>query len=347
MNNPSFFLADQQNVYINSQTCLNPDSTGDDIKLAFNDVNIKCAEDQFFKLILKQFNCYKTWTNVNANNSLFNIRVNGNNPPLLGSLTHKNYLTINDLVSEFASQVNNLLINDGNYSVGTIVVNNPIGADLDDNTTNIFDFTITADFAHNLTDGSIELLANVSLGDFYELLGVKRSKVDNDLNGWIMTAPTPTTLRFVGYYNCQLHTEAYVYLNCSITNCCISTRNYTARSTDTPGSQLNYSMILAKIPIQKNVLAYDSQTDEFFSLLKNIRNISYMELSLTDSKGRPIPLIAKDQNTLGNRSFECLIEVQTIQRLGNHKHHFESPEKDKVYTHNHTKPLVFHKQGKF
>eukprot|EP00965_Chrysotila_dentata_P057225 1898531-Pleurochrysis_carterae.AAC.1 len=74
-----------------------------------------------------------------------------------------------------------------------------------------------------------------------------------------------------------------------------------------------------------------------------------MELRLTDSKGRQIPLIGdQSQNTLGNRSFECLLEVQTIARQGSHQHHFTpSPKEIETHTHGVSRPLVGHKDGMY
>eukprot|EP00965_Chrysotila_dentata_P181619 5995459-Pleurochrysis_carterae.AAC.1 len=68
MNAPGYHIVDQHNVYINTGSGLNPDSTGDDVKLTFNDVNVKCGENQFFKLTLKQFNMRKSFSNINGNN---------------------------------------------------------------------------------------------------------------------------------------------------------------------------------------------------------------------------------------------------------------------------------------
>eukprot|EP00965_Chrysotila_dentata_P156504 5171277-Pleurochrysis_carterae.AAC.1 len=196
---------------------------------------------------------YKSWTNVNGSNSFF---------------------VLHDGSSK-----------EGAYSTSTVTVNSPLTAN--DLTTGVFGFTISStDVPHGFNDGDLKLHANVSLGDFYRLLGVKHSKVDNDVDGWQMTAPDANTLRFRGYYNGQLSTEAYVYLHCSTSSCSIATRNYSLGSKDAPGPQLDHSTLLAKIPIQNSVLAYDSQTDEFITLLKNIKQISYMELSLRDSKGR-------------------------------------------------------------
>lgn len=342
MNAPGYHIVDQTNVFINTGSGLNPDSNGDDIKLTFNDVNVKCGDNQFFKLTLKQFNMYKSWTNVNANNALFVLNIGGSF--FTESLTQRNYSSFRDLVTEFSSLVDLVLIRGGAYTTSSVTVNNPnTASDISGNVE--FDFSISTTEAHGFSDGDIKLHANVSLGDFYRLLGVKRSKVDNDVDGWQMTAPDGNTLRFRGYYNCQLSTEAYVYLHCSTSSCSIATRNYTLGSKDSPGPQLDHMTILAKIPIQNSVLAYDSQSDEFVTLLKNIKQISYMELDLRDSKGRKIPLIAAGQNTDGNRSFECLLEIQTIQRTGSHQGHFKSPEDDKTYAHHNTRPLVFHKNG--
>eukprot|EP00965_Chrysotila_dentata_P144457 4771378-Pleurochrysis_carterae.AAC.2 len=345
MNAPGYHIVDQTNVYINTGSGLNPDSTGDDIKLTFNDVNVKCGENQFFKLCFKQFSMYKSWTNVNANNSFF-VMHDGSSY-FTESLTHKNYASIRDLVTDFATQVNTALIREGAYTTSTVTVNSPLTAN--DLTTGVFDFTISStDVPHGLNDGDLKLHANVSLGNFYRLLGAKRSKVDNDVDGWQMTAPDANTLQFRGYYNCQLSIEAYIYLHCSTSSCSIATRNYTLGSKDAPGPQLDHSTLLAKVPQQNFVLAYDSQTrDEYVTLLKNIKQISYMELDLRDSKGRRLPLIAAGQNTDGNRSFECLIEIQTIQRTGSHQGHFRSPkDDDKSCTHSNTRPLVYHKNGR-
>eukprot|EP00965_Chrysotila_dentata_P247319 6207681-Pleurochrysis_carterae.AAC.1 len=255
---------------------------------------------------------YKSWTNVNANNSLFVLNIDGTF--FTESLTQRNYASFRDLVTEFSSLVDLVLVREGVYKSSSVAVSSPTTAnDLAENA--IFDFTISTTEAHGLGDGDIKLHADVSLGDFYRLLGVKRSKVDNTVDGWFQTAPGPNTLRFKGLFNCQLSTESYVYLHCSTSSCSIATRNYTLGSKDSPGPQLDHSTLLAKIPIQNSVLAYDSQTrDEYVTLLKNIKQISYMELDLRDSKGRKIPLIGPEQNTLGNRSFECLLEIQTIQR---------------------------------
>eukprot|EP00965_Chrysotila_dentata_P002404 78178-Pleurochrysis_carterae.AAC.1 len=72
-----------------------------------------------------------------------------------------------------------------------------------------------------------------------------------------------------------------------------------------------------------------------------------MELTVTDSKLRRLPLIAAGQNTEGNRSFECLLEIAVVQRTGSHQHHFQSPEDaDQSYKHSNTRPLVYHKNGR-
>eukprot|EP00965_Chrysotila_dentata_P033743 1123041-Pleurochrysis_carterae.AAC.1 len=265
MNTPGYHIVDQHNVYINTGSSLNPDSIGDDIKLTFNDINVKCGESEFFKLTLKQFNLYKSWTNINANNALFVLQIDGSSY-FTESLTQKKYVSVRELVTEFSSLVDLVLIREGAYTSSSVNVSSPLTAN-DLAGDGVFVFAISTTQAHGFNDGDIKLHANVSLGDFYHLLGVKRSKVDNDVDGWQMTAPDANTLRFRGYYNCQLSTEAYVYLHCSTSSCCTATRNYGLGSKDAPGPQLDHTTILAEIPIQNNVIAYDSQTDEFVTLL--------------------------------------------------------------------------------
>eukprot|EP00965_Chrysotila_dentata_P093638 3094334-Pleurochrysis_carterae.AAC.2 len=54
-------------------------------------------------------------------------------------------------------------------------------------------------------------------------------------------------------------------------------------------------------------------------MLKAIKQISYMELDLRDSKGRKIPLIAAGQNTDRNRSFEAFSKFKRFSGLGHTK----------------------------
>ena len=314
-----YAIVERHNYFVSTQNNLNSNSKGYDIDLSLASVDMSCGDYQHFMLILKQFNCHKSWTNVNANNAFFVINHSSTNYTL--ELDNLNFISIQDLVENFAEKINDSLITAGSYASGTIVVNNPINL----NTNNVFDFTITTNTAHGFSDGDISLYANVSLGDFFELLGVKRSKTDNTTNGWVMTSPTATTLNFRGFYNCQLATESYIYLRCSLVNSCIATRNYDTGSVDTNGDNTDFSQILAKIPIQNDVLAYDSSTsDEYTTRLNNTKNLNYLKLYITDSKGRSIPLINPEQDTLGNRNFECVIEIQSMMKLGAHPNHFKS-----------------------
>eukprot|EP00965_Chrysotila_dentata_P130869 4326365-Pleurochrysis_carterae.AAC.1 len=120
----------------------------------------------------------KSFTNINGSNSFFVLHDGSSN--FIESLTHTNHASIRDLVTDFATQVNTVLVREGAYSTSTVTVNSPLTAnDLVGN--GVFDFSITnTDVPHGYNDGDLELHANVSLGDFYRLLGVKRSKVDND-----------------------------------------------------------------------------------------------------------------------------------------------------------------------
>eukprot|EP00965_Chrysotila_dentata_P099650 3294003-Pleurochrysis_carterae.AAC.1 len=105
-------------------------------------------------------------------------------------------------------RVNEALINEGWYGSATnLTINNPTGTDIDADTDNVFDFTIDTDVPHGIVDEQVALYCNTSLGDLYRLVGCKRSKNNGDVNGWQMSAPTDSTLRFRGLYNCQTSTE--------------------------------------------------------------------------------------------------------------------------------------------
>eukprot|EP00965_Chrysotila_dentata_P162810 5376788-Pleurochrysis_carterae.AAC.1 len=92
---PGYHIVDQSNDFLNTGSGLNPDSTGDDMKLTFNDVYVKCGENQFFGRWLKQFNMYRSFLSVNANNTFF-VLLDGSSY-FTESLTQKNYVSVRDL----------------------------------------------------------------------------------------------------------------------------------------------------------------------------------------------------------------------------------------------------------
>lgn len=290
---------------------------GDKVQLNMNPAGIHCGDGERIRLILKQFSMYKSWSNINTTNSLFRIETPGSTGEQTLELTKKNYSSINTIVQEFANRVNEALIVYGHYASGTITINNPTGNDIDDETDNILSFTITTNTAHGLsgTDSTtgIDLRCYVEDGDSFIILGGNRITPDvSYTNSFNITYPTATTILIKGLYPAQATSQAYIYLRTDIQNDALETAALSSKNTDTVGT-INQSHILAKIPIDRTYLTFDSQTDEYFINL-DVRNLTHMELRLCDSHDRDLPQII-GQSSYGNLNFNCVIEIQVIRDL--------------------------------
>jgi len=272
---------------------------------------IVARDDESIRLVLKQFSMYKNWPNINVHNSVFKILTPADTDEISASIPHKNYSSIKTLTEAFSTCFADALVVAGHFATYATVINNPTGTDIDDDTDNIIDFTITTNTAHGLTDADTFIRFYIADGDIYELLGGNRI---NDTNGvtssMILTAPTTTTINVKGYYPAQLTTEAYMYLRTSIQNDALETGSLSARNTDATRT-INQSSILAKIPLDRSIVSYDSQTDEFFINI-DTKQLTHMNLRLTDSYDRNIPQI-QYQDINGNLSFNCLIEIQILR----------------------------------
>lgn len=300
------------NFFIDSSRCLQNDhDEGDDLEINLQPAGITAGDDESIRLVLKQFSMYKNWPNINTHNSVFKILTPASATEITATIPNKNYSSIKTLTEAFATSFSDALVVAGHFATYSTVINNPTGTDIDDDTNNIIDFTITTNVAHGLTANDTFIRFYIADGDIYELLGGNRI---NDTNGvtssMILTFPTTTSIKVVGYYPAQLTTEAYIYVRTNIQNDALESGALSARNTDI-NRTINQSSILAKIPIDRSIISYDSQTDEFF-INVDTKHLTHMNLRLTDSYDRNIPQI-QYQDTKGNLSFNCLIEIQILR----------------------------------
>ena len=311
MTTHGYKIVDRRELSFSTANCLNPNSTGSDATFGLANLQLNCKLNHFYAINMKQFSMYNSFTNVNANNNKSTL-YDGSTYSVI-ELDNLNFVTLRDIANNYAEKVNEALIALGYYASGTIVINKPTTLNND----GTMDFTITTNVAHGLANDQLKGFFNISQGDCFELIGARRSKVDNTTNGITMTAPTTTTINIKGFYPMQLTTEAYVFLHCDlVSGRAVTTRNYNAGSSDVPGDNMTFSDLFAIFPIQTDVIAYQSNTEnEYFELLPNVKSLNSIRLYLTDSKGRGIPLMDEFQDTLGNRFFTATIELQTMEPI--------------------------------
>lgn len=305
------------NFFIDTSRSLQNDhAEGDDCDFNLQPAGITAGDDESIRLVLKQFSMYKNWTNINVHNSVYKLLTPASATEIKVTIPNKNYASIKSLTEAFSTSLINALITAGHFSSASVVVNNPTGTDIDDDTDNIIDFTATTNTTHGLTAGNTKIRFYIADGDIYELLGGNRITGSNGVDiSMVLTVPSSTTINVKGYYPAQLTTEAYMYLRTDIQNDALESGALSARNTDETRT-INQSSILAKIPLDRSIISYDSQTDEFF-INVDTKHLTHMNLRLTDSYDRNIPQIV-GQDTKGNLSFNCLIEIQILRsRYGN------------------------------
>ena len=104
-------------------------------------------------------------------------------------------------------------------------------------------------------------------------------------------------------------------------------------NTDSVNSSVNMvqSRILGKIAIDNDLCFYQAQKDYEFFINISAKTLTYLRLFLTDERNRPLPLSGyantgttgttnngtgsgvNNQNTLGNRSFSCVLKFDIYQ----------------------------------
>ena len=156
-------------------------SKGDDYNLHLNSSGLTCDRGQFFRFTVKNFSMFRTFPNVNATNSNFEIRTpvmtdfsglsSAQNDTVkaihtLGSFQHKNYQTVHYVADAFATALGTTIANhiqaiddanaaisgsdNSNYTLAVSAISNIVPASTTTtagNTDNIISFTIEFDKA--------------------------------------------------------------------------------------------------------------------------------------------------------------------------------------------------------
>ena len=304
----------RSNFFIDSAKCLQMNHcNGVHYQLNLQSAGIHASDDEYIRLVLKQFSMYKVWANINTHNNTFRILTPASANEVSLTIPSKNYKSIYDIALAFATSFSNGLIAAGHYASATIVINNPSSGstDIDDNTDNVIDFTITTNVAHGLSGTDVAIRFYIEDGDIYEIMGGDRINSTNGVtNSVTITYPTTTTIKVTCLYHAQTTSEAYIYLRTDIQSDALETGALSSQNVDEVRT-ISQSQILAKIPMDRTIISYDSQTDEYF-INVDTKNLTHMELRLTDSYNRELPQVT-NQSVNGNLNFNCLIEIQILK----------------------------------
>jgi len=326
-------VVDTHNLFIDT-SCANKESLskGDDFQLHLNTQSIDADAGQFIRITLNEFSMYKTWTNVNNNNFEFVIDSN------LGGvtknfITKQNYDTLNELAEEFADEIGKRIVADSTGTATTFSVSDltpDATTGINGTTDNIISFKITTEnpagtpVAHNFTSFLVQFYEE--LGDIYSLLGGNRiygstPSVENSIDVTIGT----NDITFKCLYPGQRSTTSHIYLRTSLSTGSSETASLASETNVDQASEMAYSSILARIPVNSEFCVLEPSHDRVYFLDLHQRHLNNIKFFITDQHNRRIGRrpaststntaagTGTQQSTLGNLSFSCVLRVDVVQ----------------------------------
>ena len=341
-------IVETHNLFIDTSVAnKESQSRGDNFQLHLNTQAIDATQGQFIRVSLNDFCMYKNFTDVNLNNFEFNVQDDVGLSKL--GLSKQNYETIYDLATNFATQIGNHLINIiGAVNAFTITNMTPSSTtSIAGTADNIIRFTINtlngaSNQAHGLTFLSVQFPEEQ--GECYELLGGNRlygdaSLIASSVNS-IKTTIGLFSITFECLYPAQRNTTSHVYLRTSLTSGSAETAGLTQQTNIESAAEVQYSNILAKIPVNTEFCVYKANVDrEFFVNLRQ-NHLNNIRFYITDEHNRPLgrrsnssgntatglnTTDAVEQSTLGNLSFNAVLRIDVVQSYQPNEVRFNVP----------------------
>ena len=321
------YVVQSYNIFLDSERNLSGDSTGDDIALPLGQSPITAGTDQFIRLTLNEFSMSKSFHDVNALNNTFSIRDAGGveQVVLIPSDYSSDFKMCSDPINfqkPILDALNTLV---GGGLTTTFTLNNPTGAS---NDSNILSFTVTYSGAHGYaTNADVpKIQCYVSQGRAYTLLGGKRIVDDADTTSASLTgvrgdtagANLTTTITYTAFYNASYFTSSHMYVRINEQNSNIGMSSLDNKGTgvDTQRTLMSSTKVLGIIPIDTGYARYVANSDKVFFTEIQSKQVAQMRITITDALGNKFPLIAPQQDTLGNRHFTAVIRVDIMQYPG-------------------------------
>lgn len=217
----------------------------------------------------------------------------------------------------------------GSITITSLVLNNPGSSATVENSTNIASITATYSSAHGYATSALcpKLRCYVADGKSYQLLGAKRivDPADTTSSSWTATLVSATVIRFDLFYPAQHATETHVYLRVNEQNTNIATSGLSTANQDTKKTEMTSTKILGIAPIDTQYVRYVSGNTMVYFTNILAKQVAQLQIQITDSNGNQFPLTSPDQDTLGNRSFTCVIRVDIISLGANPQHSINNP----------------------
>jgi len=309
------------------------DSDNYDFQLGNNSINTY-SQSQFIRLTLLNFNMYKNWTDVNPYNHglVFRTALGLVNFPVL--IDDQNYSSIRDLAVNLSASVD-VALTTAFPAFGAITVSNTLplpGTGITGTTNNIIGFTLTTTNPHGITqpdtqNGNFALQAVIDPqnlpggapigvtdgGDCGLLVGIDRVASTTLTSCFTITVTGPNTLVFLGVYPAQRFTEPNIYMRINPAPLTFATNTFSAPLNIIGDNLLNQSTILAEIKIDAEMIQYSPTSNIQFFGDYHQKALNHLQIRLTDSRNRTLPITGPLQTTLGNRQYTCTLRVDVLE----------------------------------
>jgi len=325
----SIFSSTQQSGSVGSAL-----STFTRFKICFTSTPLTCRNGQVNKISLIQFNAHRNWYTVNKFNSKFILRYVKGGGEFQGTfnLTHKDYGSIGDVATEFATKLKSALDTaQGGTGFGAVANQNPsAGQKTGDTGKRSFSCDMTSAATLTLSNIRVQLPQfrdssdETDFNDSYVLLGGKR-----------ITDPTDTTtssikvtiagnkVSFQAPFPMVLQTQPYMYLSLNVSNDNLQTANL-GNVNAAIDEHVTSSCFLGKIPIQNEYCAIQLDESTPFFMTTSQRTVTELLFQCLDGHGRAFPFIddagdGDNIETQGNLFSDMIIrhEVLDIGSDGN------------------------------
>ena len=329
-------VVETYNIFLNSDDAIN-NGQNYDFQFGNNIVQTR-NKAQSIRLSVSNFNMVKTWCNVNQyNNGLILRSALGFAYPF--NVPISNYASINNLAIALAiatatavqftfaafgavthtllapltTGINTTETNQIQFQLNTANPHGLVAADLINGNfalQTIIDPQNIAGFPWPFVPGSAQTIG----GDSGLLLGTYRLPSTSLLSSFVVLITGPNTIFVTSPYPAQRFTEPNVYIRANPSPLVLASEGFDAPLRINQDNALNPSTILAEIRVDTEMVQFEPPNDRQFFAIFNQPTLGHIQVSLTDSRGRPLPLFNADQETIGNRNFTITLRVDILEK---------------------------------
>jgi hypothetical protein len=335
------------NLYLDSSRVIKDSGNkGDNCTFQLGNASIQSGDGQIVRLALQEFTMPKVWTDVNANNSVVETKIDMNGFGVIvgaPSLTHQNYVSVRDIALDFQRAIGEEMVSVATAAgiAGITGWQNVAGTTLtpvaltgiNGTTDNIISFSVELTpvaTALNIASALVQMFEGK--GDSAQLLGGNRI-----VNG-LSTDPSITVniiansggqansaLQVQCLYPAVRFTTPKIYLRTNLISQSLESSALLQPTDQATQGNIVDTNLLGVIPVNTELCSYTVMSDRVFQLDLGQNSISAIKLFVTDEHGRAIGRTLGDaylntatgtgtqQSTLGNLNFSCVLRADVVQ----------------------------------